>query len=389
MDPLKLSLCIPTYNFGRFIAETLHSILEQDGADEIEVVVLDGASTDNTSEVVTDLTKQYPQMKYFRLRAKGGIDRDMAKSVELATGEYCWLFSSDDTMIRGALRTVLDEIKQAHDLYLCKHTECTFDMQVITEWPILSLNSERVFELANPKERAEYVSLATTSEAFFSFMGGLIVKKSKWDSVPLNEAFIGSCWAHAARLIEIMPSGLTVKYVAKAYLNRRSSNDSFSDKGVINRHRIGIEGYNQIADVFFGHDSVEAFHIRRVLKYEHPLDLFIRGLNLCKDKPEIESKSLLDSLIRKLYCDGSDDDQRTLLAYAAHSSELFPASASDCLRAQDLDPGRKPYVKGELKGALETERKQNILRKIERHLLRPTVRTVRAAFGAAPVRKDR
>ena len=392
MDSLKLSLCIPTYNFGRFIAETLHSILEQDGADEIEVVVVDGASTDNTTDVVTGLQNQYPQIKYFRLPAKGGIDRDMAKSVELATGEYCWLFSSDDTMRRGALEMALDEIKQGYDLYLCKHTECTFDMHFITEWPILQLNSEGVFDLANPQERAEYASLAMTSEAFFSFMGGLIVKKSKWDSVPLNEAFVGSCWAHAARLFEIMPDGLTVKYVDRAYLNRRSSNDSFSDKGVINRHRIGIEGYNQIADVFFGHNSAEAFHIRRVLKYEHPLDLFIRGLNLCKEKPETESKALLDSLIHRLYCDGSDDDQRTLLAYAAHSAELFPPPASDDRRIDDLDREGKQDLKDEWKRDLKAEPKRaskGILRKVERHLLRPVVRAVRAPFRAAPVRKDR
>jgi abequosyltransferase len=385
MDSLKLSLCIPTYNFGRFIAETLHSILEQDGADEIEVVVVDGASTDNTPDVVANLQNQHPQIKYFRLPAKGGIDRDMAKSVELASGEYCWLFSSDDTMVRCALKTVLNEIKQGHDLYLCKHTECTFDMQVITEWPILSLNSERVFDLANPQEREKYASLATTSEAFFSFMGGLIVKKSKWDSVPLNEAFIGSCWGHAARLFEIMPNGLTVKYMARAYLNRRSSNDSFSDKGVINRHRIGIEGYNQIADVFFGHDSVEAFHVRRVLKHEYPLDLFIRGLDLCKDEPETESKALLDSLIHKLYCDGSDDDERTLRTYAEHSSKLFPAPDGE--GKHDLDGKGKRDLEDEPKGDLKVERKQNILRKIERHILRPVVRTVRSALGTAPVRK--
>jgi abequosyltransferase len=385
MDPLKLSLCIPTYNFGRFIAETLHSILEQDGAEEIEVVVVDGASTDNTPDVVSSLQNQYPQIKYFRLPAKGGIDRDMAKSVELATGEYCWLFSSDDTMRPGALKLALDEIEQGHDLYLCKHTECTFDMQVITEWPILQLSSEGVFDLANPQERAEYASLAMTSEAFFSFMGGLIVKKSKWESVRLNEAFVGSCWAHAARLFEIMPDGLTIKYVARAYLNRRSENDSFSDKGVINRHRIAIEGYNQIADVFFGRDSVEAFHIRRVLKYEHPLGLLLRGLDLCKGKPETESKALLDSLVHQLYCDGSDDDERTLLAYAAHSSELFSPPNSD--GGADLYNDGKHDLNDEPKRHLKGGRKQSLLRKIERHLLRPVVRAVRAAFGAAPVRK--
>ena len=369
MYPVKLSLCIPTYNFGRFIAETLRSILQQDGADEIEVVVLDGASTDNTADVVTGLQKQYPQIKYFRLSAKGGIDRDMAKSVELASGEYCWLFSSDDTMRSGALEFALNEIKQGYDLYLCRHMECTFDMQFLYEHPIFNLNSPAVFDLANPKERARYVSLAINTEAFFSFMGGIIVKKSKWDSVPLNEAFVGSCWAHAARLLEIMPRGLTVKYVARTYLNRRSSNDSFMDKGLVHRWGIAINGFHRLADTFFGHDSIEAFHVRRAVKNEYPLSVLLHGLNVCREKPEIESKALLNSLIRTLYCDGSDDEERTLLAYAARSSEGYS----------------KRVVR-------------NILRKIERNALRPSFRAMkrvlrkiepnvsRRPFGAIPAR---
>jgi abequosyltransferase len=360
VNAVKLSLCIPTHNFGRFIADTLHSILEQDGAEEIEVVVVDGASTDNTADVVTSLQQQWPQIKYFKLPAKGGIDRDMAKSVELATGEYCWLFSSDDIMRNGALELALNEIKQGYDLYLCRHTEYTLEMQFITEYPILRLSSPAVFDLANPNERAKYASLAINTEPFFSFMGGIIVKKSIWDSVPLNEAFVGSCWAHAARLFEIIPRGLIVKYVARSYLNRRQSNDSFMDKGVINRRAIAIEGYLRIVDTFFGHDSVEAFHVRRVLKDEHPLDLFISCLNLSKNKPETENRALLDSLIRKLYCDGSDDDKRTLLAYAAHSSKLFPASAR-----------QHGWQRHDLK---------RMLKNMERHLLRPPLRAIRAAF---------
>jgi len=370
VNPVKLSLCIPTYNFGRFIAETLHSILQQDGADEIEVVVVDGASTDNTADVVTGLQKQYSQIKYFRLPTKGGIDRDMAKSVELASGEYCWLFSSDDTMRSGALELALNEIKQGYDLYLCRHTECTFDMQFLHEHPIFHLNSPAVFDLANPKERAKYVSLAINTEPFFSFMGGIIVKKSKWDSVPLNEAFVGSYWALAARLFEIMPRGLTVKYVARTYLNRRSSNDSFMDKGLVHRWGIAIDGFHRLADTFFGHDSVEAFHVRRVVKNEYPLSVLLHGLNVCRENPETESKALLDSLARKAYCDESAGDMRTLLAYAAYSSKLFPAPTSEWERP------------------LRSISLRSIFRKMERHLLRPSFRAIRAAFGRVPLRKQ-
>jgi len=351
MRSIKLSLCIPTYNFGRFIAQTLRSILEQDGAEEIEVVVVDGASTDNTGDVVAGLQQQYPQIKYFCLPARGGIDRDMAKAVELATGEYCWLFSSDDIMRTGALASALNEIKQGYDLYLCKHMECTLDMEFIAEYPILRLNSSAVFDLANPKERARYASLAINTEPFFSYMGGLIVKKSKWDSVPLNEAFVGSCWAHAARLFEIVPRGLTVKYVGRTYIDRRGQNDSFMDKGLVNRYRIAIDGFNRIADTVFGHDSVEAFHVRRVLKNEYPLGGFIHARNLCEADPEIESKALLDSLIQQLYCDGSDDDERILRVYAGRTSETHS----------------KFVVR-------------STLRKIERNVLRPLFRAAKAAW---------
>ena len=322
MDSVKLSLCIPTYNFGRFIGETLRSILEQDGAEEIEVVVVDGASTDNTADVVTCLQKRYSQIKYFRLPAKGGIDRDMAKSVELATGEYCWLFSSDDVMRSGALALALNEIEQSHDLFLCRHTECTFEMHFVSEYPFLRLDSEAVFDLADPEVRAKYCALGINTEAFFSFMGGLIFKKSKWDLVPFNEAFAGSCWAHVARFFEIMSKGLTVKYVNRTYLNRRQDNDSFMQSGYVNRYRIGIDGYLRLADTFFGHNSVEAFHIRRVLRNEFSVVLFLFAANRCRERPEVESKALLDSLFNKVYCDNSSEDRRVRFIYALGSSPL-------------------------------------------------------------------
>ena len=48
----KLSICIPTYNRAAYIGETLASIISQSN-DDIEIVIVDGASTDNTADVVT------------------------------------------------------------------------------------------------------------------------------------------------------------------------------------------------------------------------------------------------------------------------------------------------------------------------------------------------
>ena len=55
----KLSVCIPVYNFGSFLGQTLDSILLQ-LTNDVEVLVVDGASTDNTSQTMVQWMARYP-----------------------------------------------------------------------------------------------------------------------------------------------------------------------------------------------------------------------------------------------------------------------------------------------------------------------------------------
>ena len=117
MNAITLSICIPTYNFGPFIGETLDSIVPQLN-EYVEVIIVDGASTDNTGDVVSNYAKKYPQINYVLLEERGGIDQDMAKSVEMANGKYCWIFSSDDVMQPDAICNILKELQSNFDVFL-------------------------------------------------------------------------------------------------------------------------------------------------------------------------------------------------------------------------------------------------------------------------------
>lgn len=302
MNAVQLSICIPVCNFGAFIGATLDSIIAQ-AKDDIEIVIVDGASTDNTTEVVQQYQKLFPRLHYHRLDKKGGIDRDMAKSIEFATGEYCWLFSGDDIMLPGALARVLDRMSSGVDLLLCESMLCDFNMQPIIKHDMLAAADDEVFDLGNSAERLRYFQLAQNTAAFFSFCGALVFKRSVWNSVGLNENFVGSCWAHAARFFEIIPSGLTVKYLSEPCLAKRSDNDSFLDKGIVNRYRIAIEGYHRLSDTFFGHDSIEAFHIRRVIRDEFPPKMMMHAKLECHKKAPFEDRVLLDRLVAQAYSD--------------------------------------------------------------------------------------
>src|SRR4051812_20839849 len=114
---------MPTYNNAGYITQALRSALGNCD-DEVEVVVLDGGSTDDTEVVVQSIAQQDARVRYVRQADRGGIDHDMARTVELARGEYCWLLSADDAFAEGALGRILQECRAGGDLWLANRLWC-------------------------------------------------------------------------------------------------------------------------------------------------------------------------------------------------------------------------------------------------------------------------
>jgi len=299
--PIRLSICIPTYNFGDFIGETLESILPQ-VVDGVEVVILDGGSTDQTPAVVRAFQARFPALRYRRLEQRGGIDRDMARTVDLARGEYCWLFSGDDLMRPAAIGQVLQQIETGLDVYVGGFTLCTCDMRPLKDQPILDVPSAMTFDLGCDDDRRLYFERAASTTAFFSFLGSVIFKKSRWDAIPLDEDFVGSCWAHVARMFRMIPSGLRVRYLATSFLWKRCDNDSFMDSGLIRRFALTIDGYHRLARTFFAEDGFEARHIRRAVAAEFPpyVMLYTKWTSRAASP---EDRLLLDRLVETVYLD--------------------------------------------------------------------------------------
>ena len=325
MTTPRLSVCIPTYNFGRFIGETLDSILPQ-VTDEVELLVVDGASTDDTAEVVRKRQERFPALRYHRLEKKGGIDRDMAKSVELASGEYVWLFSADDWMAGGALKRVMEDIRLGLDLYLCGFTLCDFEMRPRMPHPILDAPDGSIYDLGNQRDRKDFFERGLTTTAFFSFMSSLVIRREKWNCAEMDDTFVGSCWDHVARLFRLIPGGLRVKYLSGTYLLKRDDNDSFSGRGIARRVGIAIEGYHRLANAFFGAESAEARSIRRVLKNEYPLPNLLYIKSRTREAHVTGEMEYLNGLVAKLYLDGGTADRlRHLLYRLAPPFALRPA----------------------------------------------------------------
>jgi len=98
----KITIVTPSFNQGRYLEQTLRSVLLQ-GYPNLEYVVLDGGSSDNSVEI---LERYAPHLAYWHSEPDAGQADAVASGFERATGEILGYVNSDDMLLPGALRHV-------------------------------------------------------------------------------------------------------------------------------------------------------------------------------------------------------------------------------------------------------------------------------------------
>jgi glycosyltransferase involved in cell wall biosynthesis len=106
-DRPLFSICIPNYNYGHFIADTIRSVLDQSFQD-FEIVVCDNASTDDSVAQVEAIGSD--RVRLYRNRYNIGFAPNLQEVTRHARGEFLNLLSSDDQMRPGALESYAEVI---------------------------------------------------------------------------------------------------------------------------------------------------------------------------------------------------------------------------------------------------------------------------------------
>jgi len=107
-NKLLISIVVPTYNRADLIGKTLHTLLEQSYSD-IEIIVVDDGSKDNTEEVVKAFTD--PRIRYLK---KQNEERGAARNygVRHSNGMYLNFFDSDDIAFPNHISTAVQVIEK-------------------------------------------------------------------------------------------------------------------------------------------------------------------------------------------------------------------------------------------------------------------------------------
>ena len=123
MLPL-ISIVIPSFNQGKYIEQTIVSILEQ-SYKKVEIIIIDAASTDETVAVI----KKYEQyISYWVSEPDRGQSHAINKGLEKCTGEVFNWINSDDYLEPGALQNIATLFGENKDVQVvCGFTRCFFD----------------------------------------------------------------------------------------------------------------------------------------------------------------------------------------------------------------------------------------------------------------------
>ncbi len=95
-EPL-VSICIPTYNYRRYLSDALDSALAQTFAD-IEIVVVDNCSDDGTPELVSEYCRRDGRVVFHRNAGNIGMTGNFNRAMDLARGKYIKFLCADDVL---------------------------------------------------------------------------------------------------------------------------------------------------------------------------------------------------------------------------------------------------------------------------------------------------
>jgi glycosyltransferase involved in cell wall biosynthesis len=204
---MKISICIPTYNRAKHLANCLNSIRVaiNNTSGDFEVCVSDNCSTDNTSEVVHHAQLSMP-IKYCKNQENLGIPRNFINVVRMADGEFAWLVGDDDILLPDSLArlSILIDKHSTVDFFYVNafhlDTDYIFSFKQPFDTKNLPLNMQLFSQRPNSGE-LPFLDLVDP-EVSFDFLGGMflsVFRRQKWientnklDSIALQDSRIFS-----------------------------------------------------------------------------------------------------------------------------------------------------------------------------------------------------
>ena len=114
----KVSVIVPVYNTGKYVEKCLDSLINQTVKNELEIIIVNDGSTDNSEEIIKKYMKKQDNQGKIKYYAKEneGIAKTRNLGIEKATSEYIMFVDSDDYIDTELIERLKPYIDKQMDL---------------------------------------------------------------------------------------------------------------------------------------------------------------------------------------------------------------------------------------------------------------------------------
>jgi glycosyltransferase len=251
---MKISIITATYNSASTVRDTLKSIAEQEYAD-IEHIIVDGLSKDNTLDIVKDFTHV---AKMISENDKGIYDA-MNKGVKLASGDVIGILNSDD-FYTGS--TILTKVAAAFE---DPAVEAVYgDLQYVKQDNVQVIT--RTWKSGSFRKKSLYYGWMPPHPTFF-------VRKHIYEKCGIFNTTLRSAADYELMLRVLLKYGARVQYIPEVLVKMRAggmSNASFKNRFRANKEDAMAWKLNQLKPYFF---TMWLKPLRKVLQF-NPINIW-------------------------------------------------------------------------------------------------------------------
>jgi glycosyltransferase involved in cell wall biosynthesis len=238
-NPL-ISVVIPAFNRGKTIAYCLNSVLVQT-YENIEVIVVDDCSTDNTVEVARSYDD--PRVRCIILERNSGAQAARNRGIREAAGDWIAFQDSDDEWLPDKLERQIKVLSRVgFDPYTVVHSnaikyEYKNDTKRLWKLPVIEGESEKIYSMLLASPGPVFPSLLASKSALerISYLDENVPSYQEWDtSIRL---------AKYCRFIHIQEPLFIYHLHNEDTISKDMKRDFLGYKTIINKHEADIKAY--------------------------------------------------------------------------------------------------------------------------------------------------
>ena len=184
-------------------------------AEDIEIVVYDTGSSDDTRERIERLAIEYPALRFFAAPERQSLDEALLRLLEVSCGEYVWFFSSDDQMKTGAMEAVRQRILRADERPALVYV----NQEIVDEAGRLLIDSQTGF--AHDRDFADGRAIVPWLALNLGFISASLIRRESVFAISFAAGFVGTRSLNLHLYLCCLLGGGPALYIGKPFIRVR------------------------------------------------------------------------------------------------------------------------------------------------------------------------